>query len=102
MQLLLLLLATLGLAQDRPQQKPNDKPQYTFGTTVVSTTGFQGRVYLLNDKTQKLPQFDRMKSAGTIYTNTLNVWPQRLDEGFPGITDRFGVFGVDYTARVWM
>lgn len=79
-----------------------DNPPYTFGTTVVSTTGFEGRIYLLKDRTSKLPRFDRMQSAGTIYTNTLNVWPQRFDEGFPGITDRIEWFAIDYHARFWI
>lgn len=79
-----------------------EKPQYTFGTTVVSTSGLQGRVYILKENTQRLPRFHRMKSVGTIYTNTLNVWPQPFDEGFPGITDRLEWFGIDYTGRFWV
>jgi hypothetical protein len=92
---LLLLFVAIGL----PAQ---EKPQYTFGTTVVSTSGLQGRIYFLKENTEKLPRLDRMKSVGTIYTNTLNVWPQRFDEGFPGITDRFEWFGIDYTGRFWV
>ena len=92
--LFLIVLATGLLAQE--------KPQYTFGTTVVSTSGLQGRVYLLKKNISKLPRFDSLKSAGTIYTNTLNVWPQRFDEGFPGISDRFEWFAIDYTARFWI
>jgi hypothetical protein len=79
-----------------------EKPQYTFGTTVVSTSGLQGRICHLKENTEKLPRLDRMKHVGTIYTNTLNVWPQRFDEGFPGITDRFEWFGIDYTGRFWI
>jgi hypothetical protein len=91
---LLLLAATSLLAQE--------KPEYTFGTTVVSTSGLQGRIYFLKENTEKLPRLDRMKSVGTIYTNMLNVWPQRFDEGFPGISDRFEWFGIDYTGRFWI
>ena len=79
-----------------------EKPQYTFGTTVVSTSGFQGHIYFLREGVDKLPRFDRMKSAGTIYTNMLNVWPQRFDEGFPGISERFEWFGIDYIGRFWI
>jgi hypothetical protein len=95
MRPLLLLFAANGLLAQ-------ETPQYTFGTTVVSTSGLQGRVYVLKEGTGKLPRFDRTKSVGTIYTNTLNVWPQRFDEGFPGITDRFEWFGIDYTGRFWV
>jgi hypothetical protein len=69
---------------------------------VVSTSGLQGRVYFLNKNTQNLPRFNHLKPAGTIYTNTLNVWPQRFDEGFPGISDRFEWFAIDYTGRFWI
>jgi len=79
-----------------------EQPQYTFGTTVVSASGLQGRVYLLKRNTPRLPQLDQMKSAGTVYTTTLNVWPQRFDEGFPGMTDRLEWFAIDYTGRVWI
>ncbi len=48
--LLFLLFATIGLAQETTQL------QNTFGNRVVSSTGFPGHVYLLNDKTHKLPQ----------------------------------------------
>jgi hypothetical protein len=92
--LLLPLFAISLLAQE--------KPQYTFGTTVVSTSGLQGRIYLLKENTQKLPRFHGMKPVGTIYTNTLNVWPQPFDEGFPGITDRLEWFGIDYSGRFWV
>ncbi len=69
---------------------------------MVSTSGLQGHIYFLKEGVDKLPRFDRMKSAGTIYTNMLNVWPQRFDEGFPGISDRFEWFGIDYTGRFWV
>jgi hypothetical protein len=96
---MLCLLCPIVLASSLRAQ---EKPQYTFGTTVVSTSGLQGRIYFLNKNTQRLPHLDRLKSAGAIYTNTLNVWPQRFDEGFPGITDRFEWFAIDYTGRFWI
>jgi hypothetical protein len=65
-----------------------EKPQFTFGTTVVSAAGIQGRIYHLKENTEKLPRLERMKSVGAIYTKTLNLWPQRFDEGFPGIVRR--------------
>lgn len=92
---LLLMVWTGGLLGQQGQL-------YTFGTTVVSTSGLEGRIYLLKKKTTKLPRFDGMKSEGSIYTNTLNVWPQKFDLGFPGITDRFEWFAIDYTGRFWI
>jgi hypothetical protein len=79
-----------------------DKPEYTFGTTVVSSSWLQGRIYDLKPDTDRLPRLDRMKPVGTIYTNMLNVWPQRFDRGFPGITDRYEWFAIDYSGKFWI
>jgi len=75
---------------------------YTFGTTVVSSSGFQGEIYLLKPETDRLPNFKRMKAVGAIYTNRLNVPPRDFTRGFPGVTDRFEWFAIDYTARFWI
>ena len=32
----------------------------------------------------------------------LNVWPQRFDQGFPGIMDRFDWFAIDYHGKFWI
>ena len=48
---------------------------------------------------EKLPRLDRMKPAGTTYSITLNIWPQRFDSGFPGISDRYEWFALDYTEK---
>ncbi len=93
----LLLASALLAAQQQPPLGG-----CTFGTTVISSSGLQGRVYLLDEDTKKLPRFERMKPIGTIYTTSLNIWPQRFDEGFPGVTDRFERFAIDYTGRIWI
>ena len=80
----------------------DDERVYAFGTTVVSTSGLQGRIFHIKENSEKLPKLDKKKSVGTIYTNRLNVWPQQFDQGFPGITDRFEWFALDYTGRFWV
>ena len=79
-----------------------DQPQCVFGTTVVDTSGLEGRVYNLKPGTHALPKFDRLRPVGSIYTTSLNVWPQSFDEGFPNVTDRFEWFGIEYTGRIWI
>ena len=79
-----------------------DKPEYTFGTTVATNSWLQGQVYDLKPGTGRLPRLDRMKPTATIYTNMLNVWPQRFDQGFPGIMDRFEWFAIDYHGNFWI
>jgi hypothetical protein len=64
--------------------------------------GLKGRIYLLHRDTRYLPNFQKMKSVGTIYTPSLDVPPQRFDQGFPGVTKRFEWFAIDYTGRFWI
>jgi hypothetical protein len=79
-----------------------DKPAYTFGTTVVDSAGFEGRVYHLPTGTMKLPNLDRMRPVGAIYTGSLNIWPQSFAEGFPSVSDRFEWFAIEYSGRFWI
>jgi hypothetical protein len=74
-----------------------------FGTTVVIPSGLRGLVYHLRHNTTKLPNFANMKPAGPpIYTASLNVPAQDFKQGFPGVTDRFEWFAIDYTGRFWI
>jgi hypothetical protein len=77
-------------------------PVVTFGTTVVSSSGFRGEIYFLKPGTGRLPNFQRMKPVGSIYTNVLHVPPREFSAGFPGVTDRFEWFAIDYNGRFWI
>ena len=79
-----------------------EQPAYTFGTTVVDLSGLEGRVYFLSPKTEKLPNFSHLKPVGSVYTSSLNVWPQSFSEGFPGLTDRNEWFAIVYTGKFWI
>jgi hypothetical protein len=79
-----------------------EEPAYTFGTTVVDSSGLQGRVFYLKPGTQKLPNFGHMEPVGSVYTTALNVWPRRFTEGFPNITDRYEWFAIEYTGKLWI
>jgi hypothetical protein len=92
----------LALALLLPTLRAQDQPQYTFGTTVVDLSGLEGRVFFLEPGTQKLPDFSRLHPVGSVYTTMLNVWPQSFSEGFPGISDRFEWFGIEYTGKFWI
>ncbi len=87
------LLFWLAMQQD---------PVATFGTTVVSSSGFRGDIYFLRPGTLKLPNFQKMKPEGSIYTNVLHVRPREFSEGFPGVTNRFEWFAIDYNGRFWV
>ena len=77
-------------------------PEFTFGTTVSSSAGLEGKIYLLDPFTELLPRFNPKKSVGSIYTTSLNVPVQSFDRGFPGITNRFEWFAIDYTGKFWV
>jgi hypothetical protein len=90
----LLLAAVTCLAQQEPAP--------VFGTTVVVPDGLRGQIYFLRRNTNKLPNFRRKKPAGTIYATSLNIPTQDFRNGFPGVTDRFEWFAIDYRGRFWI
>ena len=94
--------------QQAPPQIPIPPPDpdmgdVRFGTTVTAnSTDFEGKIYFLDTGTQWIPNFKKMKPVGTVYTPQIYVPPQKFDEGFPGITDRFEWFGIEYTGKFWV
>jgi len=73
-----------------------------FGTTVVIPSGLSGSVYHIRHNSKHLPNFAKMKPLGTIYTTSLNVPERSFSAGFPGVTDRFEWFAIDYKGRFWI
>lgn len=69
---------------------------------MVVSSGLRGEIYFLPENTDFLPDFKRLKPVGTIYTTNLNVPPMSFRQGFPGITNRFEWFAIDYTGRFWI
>jgi PA14 domain len=81
---------------------PADGSLATFGVTVVDSSGLQGQVYLIREGSFQLPNFKKLKPIGVLYTSRLNIPPRSFTEGFPGITNRFEWFAIDYTGRFWI
>ncbi len=104
--ILLILGGAALLAAQEPLYKFSTtvygEPVYTFGTTVDSNSGFRGTIYYLEAGARKLPDFSTLDPVGTIYTKYLCVPPRAFDEGFPGVTDRFEWFAIDYWGRFWI
>ena len=71
-----------------------------FGTAGEVPFALHGRVYYIPENTETLPDFSRLRPVGTISTTTLNIQPQSFTAGFPGVTDRFEWFAIDYTGRI--
>lgn len=79
-----------------------EEPPATFGTTTVLPAGLRGNIYYLHHNAKKLPDFEKMKRKGVIYTASLNVPPQKFQAGFPGVSKRFEWFAIDYAGRFWI
>ncbi len=89
-------LAVLALAAARAAAQMPDAPPTTFGVTVVDPFGMRGDIYLLEPGTDQLPKFEKLEPIGSVWANSLNIVPRNFRDGFPGITDRFEWFAIDY------
>jgi hypothetical protein len=89
-------IAALSLALGIAGAQLPDAPPTTFGVTVVDPFGMRGDIYLLKPNTPELPKFEKLTSIGSVYTPILNVVPRNFRDGFPGITDRYEWFAIDY------
>jgi len=92
--LLALLISIPGAAQQETTP--------IFGTTVVISSGLRGVIYHIRRGSQVLPDFQKLKPAGVIYTSSLDIPPQDFRAGFPGVTKRNEWFAIDYTGRFWI
>jgi outer membrane protein OmpA-like peptidoglycan-associated protein len=70
--------------------------QPSFGTAGSTPFQLRGQIYFLEDGTDHLPDFAHLQSHGTISTTMLNVPVQSFENGFPGVSDRFEWFALDY------
>jgi outer membrane protein OmpA-like peptidoglycan-associated protein len=73
-----------------------------FGTAGTVPFALQGRVYYIPDDSGALPDFSQLRPVGTISTTVLNIQPQSFTVGFPGVTDRFEWFAIDYNGRIML
>lgn len=74
----------------------------TFGTTVVVPGGLLGVIYPMSPFSKFLPDFQWLNPLGVIYTSNLNIPPRNFREGFPGVTNRYEWFAIDYSGRFWI
>jgi len=89
-------------SQEITTEPGHEQLEAHFGTTVVIPSGLKGLIYLLQPGTLWLPKFEKLEPVGTIYTNGLNIPTRDFTEGFPGVTNRFEWFAIDYTGRFYV
>jgi len=70
----------------------------SFGSVSPRENTFCGDVYDLSSGTSQLPDFWKLEPVGSIYTDSLTVWDQDIDQadGIPGATHNNMWFGIDY------
>ena len=71
---------------------------------MVTPAGLHGTLYLIPRDSTVLPDFegDQVQHVGELWTDTLNILPRHWRSGFPGLTDRFEWFAIDYQGRFWI
>ena len=100
---LLVGLCLAAFAQETTSEDPS-LPVSTFGTTVVVPGGLLGEVYLVPEHTTVLPDFAAggLERVGQVWTDVLNIPPRHWRSGFPGLTERYEWFAIDYSGRFWI
>jgi hypothetical protein len=96
------LLIAVSLCPAQEAKIPSDERVYSFGVTVVTSGWLKGDIYLLKEDTSSLPNFKKLKPIGSIYTPILKLPTRNFQDGFPGVTDRFEWFAIDYNGRLWI
>jgi PA14 domain len=71
-----------------------------FGSTSWLSHALRGQVYLLPPGTGRLPDTASLSPVGTLYATRLDIPNRDWQAGFPGISDRFEWFAIEYTGRI--
>ena len=97
----LTLLLNLSAQSDSvPQKGFTDKE--VFGEKDEHINNFTGYLYYIPENTWQLPDFNKLTPVGRIYTNSLNIPEQSFEKGFPGVSDRFEYFAIDYKGEFYL
>src|SRR6185295_15590711 len=77
-------------------------PPAAFGSKDKLSVGVEGKIYFIETNTRVLPDFDKLQSQGSIYAARWDVPERRFTEGFPGVTNRFQWFAIDYRGSIYV
>lgn len=70
-----------------------------FGNLVEDVFVLKGKIYFLNKNQRCLPFEFKSDPVGEVYADSLNIPQRPFEMGFPGITNRFEWFAIDYTGK---
>ena len=73
-----------------------------FGQAQEAAFHLKGTIYAIPQGTGRIPDFSTLKPIGTIYASELNIPPTKFDQGFPGVTNRFEWFAIDYKGTMFV
>jgi outer membrane protein OmpA-like peptidoglycan-associated protein len=62
----------------------------------------EGKIYFLPERSTELPDFSTLTSVGSIWASQRDIMPREFTQGFPGVTDRFEWFAVDYRGSIYV
>lgn len=71
----------------------------SFGHPERLRSALEGKVYVLPQNTDRLPDFDKLQPVGILYTTELNVPQHTFNDLLPGLPKDVQWFGVVYTGR---
>jgi len=80
-----------------PIQSSAQQDSLAFGDNKKIPDGLRGKIYFLQENTEKLPYFDSLKSVGQLYVKKLDIPERSWTSGFPGVPDRKEWFAIVYT-----
>jgi hypothetical protein len=80
---------------DAPEAKPSRRPRPPKARKVKLHMELTGDLYYIDENTQVLPDFSKLKRVAVLRAKGLNVTP-RMNEEFPGVRDRMGYFAIDF------
>jgi outer membrane protein OmpA-like peptidoglycan-associated protein len=79
---------------------PADKTQKDLDSPLGSPNpipfALKGKLVYLPEDAAKLPDFSKLPSKGTLYATKLDVPERDFKKGFPGVSNRFEWFALDY------
>lgn len=85
------------------KEAPGNTPEgSSFGSAKENPFVFEGTIYAIPPGTDRLPNFSKLKPIGRIYSAVLNITPRDFSTGFPGVSNRFEWFAIDYRGKIFI